>query len=345
MPLPGPLELLQELVSLPGPPGQEDAVREAVGRHVAALGLKAETDPKGNLLVKVGHGDPKVVVTAHMDEIAMFVRGIGHDGSLLVGAMGGLHPWKLGEGPVQVLADAGPIDGVLGFGSVHTEAPGSVVRSADDDGLDWDMASVLTGLDPDTLMDAGVRPGTRVVVHPSRRGLTKLGELVAGYFLDDRADLVAWLLALEESKDGAACALFVATASEEVGGEGALYVLHRTQPDVCIALELGPVVDDAPVELNDQPTVWSNDSYAAMSPADARLLDDVASGLGLDLQFQALSRGGSDASCAASHGLCARPVTLGIPMANSHGYEVVHPRAMVNLARLTSALVTRLSSP
>jgi hypothetical protein len=43
-----------------------------------------------------------------------------------------------------------------------------------------------------------VRPGSRVVLARERRKLWSLGkngELVASYFLDDRADLVAWLLA------------------------------------------------------------------------------------------------------------------------------------------------------
>ena len=345
MPLPEVLDLLQELVSIPGPPGQEGLVAEALAHHVSTLGLTPTVDAKGNLLVKIGDGDPNIVVTAHMDEIAMIVRSVEPDGTLTVGALGGLHPWKVGEGPVLILADEEECNGVLSFGSVHTEDEASVVRLADESGLDWAMVSVATGQDADRLVEVGVRPGTRVVIHPSRRGLTRLGEHVAGFFLDDRSDLVAWILALEALKGTAANALFAATVSEEVGGHGALYLLHRIQPDVCIALELGPTADDAPVELTDQPTVWSNDSYAAMSPRDAKLVDEAGQELGFDLQFQTLSRGGSDASCAASHGLCARAITLGIPMANSHGYEIVHPRAMSNLARLTARLVTVLSAP
>jgi putative aminopeptidase FrvX len=73
------------------------------------------------------------------------------------------------------------------------------------------------------------------------------------------------------------------------------------------------------------------DSYAATDPRDIRLLAEIEP----SLQFQAFGRGGSDASCAASHGLCARPVTLGIPMANSHGYEIMHRDAVEHLAVLT----------
>jgi putative aminopeptidase FrvX len=332
------LKLLEELVAIPGPPGQERLVREALVRHLDKLGLKHRTDAKGNLLV--GSEKPKVVVTAHMDEIAMIVRRVEPDGRLAIGPLGGLFPWKLGEGPVQILCEPA-LDGVLSFGSIHTADKASNVRKADSAPIDWDMVRVVTGLPADELVSEGVRPGTRVVVHPSRRAVTSIGTLIGSYFLDDRADLVVWLLALGELKS-LDDVLFIATTSEEVGGEGALYALRQCQPEVCVALELGPNASDAPIELSDQPTVWATDSYATMSSADGDLVSDLAIQLGMSLQFQALTRGGSDASCAASLGLCARPITLGLPLDNSHGFEVMHPGAMAELTRLTVALVRKL---
>jgi len=333
-----PLKLLQELVGIPGPPGQEGSVRQALETHLDGLGLKHRTDAKGNLLV--GAKKPRIVVTAHMDEIAMIVRGIDQAGRLIVGPLGGIFPWKLGEGPVQILASE-PINGVLSFGSIHTDDKASNVRRADRMSIDWEMVRVQTGMGPLQLRSNGVRPGTRVVVHPSRRTTTRVGPLVGSYFLDDRADLVSWLLILGEIKE-ATGVMFAATVAEEVGGEGALYVLQEHRPEICIALELGPNAIDAPVEVSDQPTVWATDSYATMSAADGELIEGLGDKLGMRLQFQALSRGGSDASCAASHGLCGRPITLGLPMENSHGFEIMHPKAMTELARLTAALLEAL---
>ncbi|CAN5509809.1 M20/M25/M40 family metallo-hydrolase [soil metagenome] len=334
--------LLRELIAIPGPAGQESLVRDALASHVEAMGYAHETDAKGNFLVQIGEGAIDLVVTAHMDEIAMIVRRIEPDGRIVVASLGGLFPWKIGEGPVEILASE-PISGILSFGSIHTEDPSSTVRKLDTSALKWDMARVFTGLTVEQLEDCGVRPGTRVVVARSRRKLTNVNDLVAGYFLDDRADLVSWLLALEELQEHDVNALFVATAAEEVGGEGALFLLHELRPSICIALELGPNVPDAPVKITDQPTVWANDGYSAMSAADGDLVARIGRDLGMNLQFQALSRGGSDASCAAGHGLCARPITLGLAMENSHGYEIMHPRAMDNLARLTVALVKELA--
>lgn len=338
-----PLALLQELVSHPGPPGQEVAVRDAVASHVKALELESRVDAKGNLIVDLG-AQPRIVVTAHLDEIAMMVTAVSLEGSLEVRPLGGLYPWKIGEGPVQILSFSGPIDGVLSFGSIHTADVRSPIIQAKAQGVEWELATVITGLDGMTLAKLGVRPGTRVVVHPSRRSLMTLGELVSGYFLDDRADLVSWLLALSELRGQDLPVSFVATASEEVGGEGALYYLQEHRPEVCIALELGPNVPDAPVEITDQPTVWVTDSYSTMLADDIDLTDRVGQELSLALQFQALSSGGSDASCAASHGHCARPFTFGLPMENSHGYEIIHPGAMENLARLTVGIVKAILS-
>lgn len=342
MPLPDPLALLQEFVSLPGPPGQERAVSEAVARHVASLGLRSETDAKGNLIVRLGDL-PRVVVTAHLDEIALMVREIEPDGAVVVAPMGGIYPWKLGEIPLRFLVPGDSrVDGVLSFGSIHTESGASIAAQAKTEVLTWPMARVQTGRSASELVEAGVRPGTRVVIHPDFRGLVRLGPLVAGRFLDDRADLVAWLLALEALKDEELDVAFVATAAEEVGGEGATWFLRQSPAEVCVALELSPNVPDAPVTIDERVGVWTTDGYSSMSAADGELVDAVAAELGHELQWQALSRGGSDASCAASLGLCARPITLGLPMDNSHGFEIMHPGAMAWLGELTAALVRRL---
>ncbi len=276
-----------------------------------------------------------------MDEIAMLVRQVEPDGRLVVGGLGGIFPWKLGEGPVQILA-AKPLSGVLSFGSIHTEDPTSNVRKTDHASIDWNMARVITGLSAEDLAMRGVRPGTRVVVHPSRRELVQLGELVSGYFLDDRADVVSWLLALEQLKGFEGEVMFAATAAEEVGGLGALWLMLHEPPEICIALELGPAVPDAPIKISANTTVWVNDGYSAMQAADIEIVAQAGERLGMSLQFQALSRGGSDASCAASRGFCARPITLGLAMENSHGFEIMHRDAMTQLATLTAELVRTL---
>lgn len=339
-----PIELLQDFVSAFGPPGQEDQVREVLTKHLQRIGILYREDVKGNIIVVLGDPEQakKLVVTAHLDEIAMITTRVHDDGSLSVGALGGLYAWKLGEGAVNILGDEETLNGVLSFGSIHTDSPKSPIAHARDKAIRWEDARILTGRTASELEEMGVRPGTRVVVSKERRKLFPVGNLISGHFLDDRADLVSWILAIEALKDQSVSCTFLASAAEEVGGEGALYFFQQNPTEFCIALELGANVPDAPLKISANPTLWVNDSYAAMQPRDIALIAKTGRELGLDIQYQALSRGGSDASSAASHGLVARPITLGLPMENSHGYELIHPDSMAALAELTVALVKKL---
>ena len=297
--LPGSLSLLASLVSLPGPPGQEGEVHKFVAEQLTTLGCLWETDAKGNLLATLPGfpipRKPRIVVTAHLDEIALLVSAILPDGTILVQPLGGAFPWKWGEGPVTIFGrDALPVPGLLSFGSIHTVSPASAIQQAREGrALTWDMASVKTGLTLGDLTERGVRPGSRVVIAPARRTLTEIGGgLVCSYFLDDRADLVSWLLALESlataELTGAGNILFVASAAEEVGGEGALYLLQEIRPEICVALEIGPSTPDAPVTIDATPTVWVTDSYSTMSPTDLDLLEKAAESIDIGpLQWQA----------------------------------------------------------
>ena len=336
-------ELIRELIALVGPPGEEKAVAAWVRQRLIALGYTPIMDPKGNVLVKLEGrpgGGPNVLVTAHMDEIATMITHIEEDGKIRIAAYGGSYPWKWGEGAMDILTRDGTVTGILSFGGIHTNNEKSVAEYARHNPLTWDRAYVFTGMNRAELEAKGVRVGLRVVLSPSRRGLTEFGAFIAGYFLDDRADIAVMLLALEMLKsqpEGEARygqITFAATASEEVGGEGALWIMNQNPPDICIALEIGPKTVDADFPIDAQPTLWVRDAYAAMDAYDGDLLTDCCEDLGQTPHWQYLSRGGSDASCAAAKGLCARPVTLGLPVENSHGYEIMRRAAPNELARL-----------
>ncbi len=193
------IELIRALIALPGPPGEENAVRDWLAERLRALDYTATTDPKGNLLVRVSGGasGPPILVTAHLDEIALMITRIESDGRVRVEAVGGAYTWKWGEGPVEILTRNGPVTGILSFGGIHTNSEGSVVEYARHNPLKWDRAYIFTGQTADELQAAGVRPGLRVVLARSRRIVTEFGPFVASYFLDDRADLAVWLMALE----------------------------------------------------------------------------------------------------------------------------------------------------
>ncbi len=335
-------ELVRELVKLRGPSGQESPVREWLAGRLQTLGYEPAVDPKGNMVVKFfGSADrPHVLVTAHLDEIAMMVTKLEEDGKIRVASVGGAYTFKWGEGPVEILAQAGTniVPGILSYGCIHTDSPYSVIEMARHEPYPWQHAYIFTGLTRRQLELAGVRPGLRVVIAQSRRIVTEFGDYVASYFLDDRADLAVWLMALESlqasGSDNIGAVTFAATTSEEIGAEGAQYLLRTHPADICIALEIGPKTPEADFPIDSQPTIWVRDGYAAMEAADGDLLAERCAAIGISPHWQYLSRGGSDASCAAAKGFTARPVTLGLPVENSHGYEIMHKEAPAELLRL-----------
>ncbi len=336
------LELLREFVGLYGPPQLEAPVRDAFITHAELLGHQPRIDAKGNVLI--GPEAPLVVVTAHLDEIALMVSEVRADGAVKVVPLGGAYPWKWGEGPVDLLGRHATVPGILSFGSTHTDSPQSVAQQAREGPLKWMHAFVFTGRPGDDLSAAGVRIGTRCVLSHSRRVITELGQHVGSYFLDDRADLVALLQVIEQLSDPQMNkqVLFAATAAEELGGDGAMWLLQATPAPIVVALEIGPITPECPMPLDANPTAWVKDSYSTTDPRDLDLLEDCALTIGCKLHWQAVGRGGSDATCAAAKGLCARPVTLAFPVENSHGYEIMHRDAIDHLARLTVEYLKRV---
>ena len=116
--------LMKNLTEAPGPSGFEAAVREIVVREFEDLGLDIQFDGLGSVLAN-GHysaGGPRVMVTAHLDEVGLMVQHITPDGFIRVKMLGG---WLRQALPDQRWTDReGPVTGVSGIRTIHV-TPGS----------------------------------------------------------------------------------------------------------------------------------------------------------------------------------------------------------------------------
>jgi putative aminopeptidase FrvX len=323
--------LLRRYAEIPAPPGQEEALAAAVQEDLARFGVESRQDAAGNVLAGSGK---KFAVLAHLDEICLMVTAILPTGHVLVSPMGGFHAWKFGEGRVRLLGDSEEVPGVFGLGSVHTEWETANAVRAKAHAMQWRDGAIHTGRSDSELEAAGVHIGTRVVADD--RKITDVGFLLAGRFLDDRALLAAGVLLAREARDSDAW--FGFTVREEVGGQGARFALRENPVSVAIALEIGPNVPDAPVEISDAPTLWVSDSFSSPDAVlVARVMEIVP-----DVQLQPLTRGGSDASIAQREGLVPRGLTLAIATDNTHGLETTHRWSMARLVGATVDLLAEL---
>ena len=195
------LALFDELLNIPAPSGHEDALAAFLVRRLGEWGYSGVVDSAGNVVVRIGgerEGAPLVCLAAHIDEIGMVITGIEPDGNLHVTRSGGLFPWKLGEGPVEILGDQETILGAVSAGSGHS-------RSVVSQELTWERVRVLTGLAPKDLAERGIRVGSPIVPARAVRGPFVFGDasdpMVASWTFDNRLGVVV-LLQLSAAREG-----------------------------------------------------------------------------------------------------------------------------------------------
>ena len=114
-------ELMKSLTEAPGPSAFEDAVREIVVQEYEALGASIEYDGLGSVLATLpGSFDgPRIMVTAHLDEVGLMVQYVTPAGFLRVKTLGG---WLRQALPGQrwlILGSDGPVPAVSGLPTTH----------------------------------------------------------------------------------------------------------------------------------------------------------------------------------------------------------------------------------
>jgi putative aminopeptidase FrvX len=336
------LALLEEVLVTHSPVGDEGEL-DAVLRPYFERCCDETRAIGGETLVGriAGRGlAPAVQVHAHKDEISTIVKRIDPDGVLHLDSLGGAHPWKFGEGAVEVLGDHTAVPGILGVGSMHTTAASTAVAQARQYALDWSMVHVTTRLRADELAARGVHIGSRVVVHRSRKRPLLIEDCVAGYALDDKAALAIMVAAMEAMAAGRrprGDVYLVATMAEEMLSGSSSYVAGQIPAETLLALEIGPVAEEYQVQNCEQPVVWYRDRIATYTKSLCDDLLRLADALGFGAQPAVYSSAGTDASTARQHGQVPRIACLGFPAENTHGYELACLAGIENTYRLMMA--------
>lgn len=328
------IEIFEELLAVPSPPGREGRMADKVMELVEPFGFAPERDGSHNITVDIEGSDAtagRMVLAAHMDELAMVVTGIGEDGRLRVTRSGGLFPAKLGEGPVDVLGNKQTIRGIFSFGSMHR-------KDAADLTMTWDNSWITTGMSPDGLAEAGVSVGTAAVPSREMRGPITLGDtddpMTAAWTFDDRMGVALLLHLLEEvAADGIRPRrpLTVAfTVHEEGGCHGAKNVARKVSPEVFIAIDGCPTPEGSGLLLDGRPGVWCKDGLTMFDQGIIIGLESAAQRAGVGIQRAVFDAAASDASAVYAAGFADRVATFGHVRENSHGYEVARTSVFNN---------------
>lgn len=339
--------LLDELLMARGPGGQENEVRAVCHGELIKYCDRVWTDAAGNLVGLIaGNAEigPAVKVMAHLDEIAMIVKRVEDDGALRVVALGGANPVNFGVCPVDILAETTVLPGVLSYGSMHITNESPQGKDVQTGAVHWKDVHVVTRMSREQLREAGVRPGTRVVLSQHWRQPWRVGDAIAAHFLDDRAPLAACIEAaalLAARKAELGCDVYlVFTTMEEESNSGAMFAARTLPGDVTIAVEVGPVMPEYATQLSIDPVISTGDQKAYYTRSVAEQLHRAGVRCGYQPQFALLLDFASDASAVLAAGVCPQSGCIAIPTENTHGYEMILAEGIGACARtLTQYLV------
>jgi len=337
-------DILGKFLVTQSPPGNEEEMVEAATPYLEEYCDEVLSDPHDNLIGKIaGESDEyAILIVTHKDEVATMVENIDEDGKVHLDPLGGIQPWRYGEGPFDLLGDE-IVTGVLSVGSSHTSQRSKKIHEAKTQKpLNWEMCHVECGLTREELKERGVDIGTRGVVGRSRKTPMHMGERVCGFGLDDKGACAAAVLAAKLVSEGDRPPLdvyFALTGTEEVGASGGQYVAHHMNASTMIAVEIAPVAPEYPIEMTASPVIFYKDSFTYTLRLCDRLCA-LADELGFGHQRGVFRSLGSDASYALKTGAIGRAAAIGFPTENTHGYEMAHLGAIENCGRLLAAFVS-----
>ena len=345
--------LLEELSNAPGPPGFEGPIRAIVRRELEPLVDAIDTDGLGSLMARLGPAEarPRVMLTAHMDELGLMVRRLTAEGYVKFQPLGGWLDQALINQRWVVLTHAGPVPGISGIKTVHVMTPEARNKPFERGDMFIDVGARDR---EDATTRLGIRPGDPIVPDSAFTTLAG-GDLYLGKAWDDRVGLAVMIEVMRELRAGprgAATTYAVATVQEEVGLRGAETSAYEVAPDVGINLESGvagdyPGIteDEAQERLGGGPSLFLHDS--SMLP-NLRLRDFVigaARDMGIAVQFNVLTGYGQDGSAMQRARGGAPAINIAVPTRYLHSHNGIVARADIDATvRLVGEVVRRLDT-
>lgn len=232
-------QIFQRLLTTAGPSGYEGALQEVFKEQMAPYVDSIETDNMGNVMaVKKGpEGSPKVMLTAHCDEIGFLVSNIDDNGFLYVQEIGGIDTDLLPGRKVEIHTEKGVVNGIFGKKAIHL-TKGEEKKKLGIEDIWLDIAAT-------SREDAMARVEVGDYITFAKEAIFYDNQRVASPSTDDRIGV--WTL-IETAKmlqgETLNCSVyFVSTCQEELGARGAKTAADYIHPDVGIAIDVTHATD------------------------------------------------------------------------------------------------------
>lgn len=288
------IKLLEILSNACGVSGDEGNIRKIILSEIKPIVDDLQIDALGNILaVKRGVGKnlPRVMVSAHMDEVGLIVHHIEGEGFLRFRIIGSLDPRQLpGK---QVLVGKEQVLGVIGEKPPHLTSDSEQAAIPVEDEL-W--------IDVGPANAAKIRLGDRAAF--ATKFIRHNGTII-GKALDNRAGVVSLItLLMHAPKNIDLLAAF--TTLEEIGQRGAIGAAYTLEPDLAFVVDCTPA-KDLPMwdgsentrytsKINEGPAVYTENRDMLSDPRLIKFLRNTAKTYQIPYQLRQPGGGRTDAS-------------------------------------------------
>ncbi|WP_456279188.1 M42 family metallopeptidase [Bacillus sp. AK128] len=292
-------QLVKELAAIHGPSGFEQPVVQFILEKLKNKVDDVRVDSHGNIIArkKGKTAGPKVVITAHMDEVGFIVRKIDENGLLRFEQLGGHDERVLPAQKVQVRTKTGFLTGVVGTISAH-------YKKFEQDSRIKKLRESYIDIGAESKQDAeelGVKLGDPITWAPSFDflGDERTGKVVGKGF-DDRAGCAVILQTLEELDQFTGEVIAIFAVQEEIGLRGAKIAIESVEADLAVAVDTTaasdtpePVQDDI-IQIGKGTGIKVMDFSLVAHPAIKERLVEVAESNGVDFQYEIFPGIGTD---------------------------------------------------
>jgi putative aminopeptidase FrvX len=340
---------MEELTQLPGVPGAEGEVRQALRKHITQYTKETVQDHLGSLFgVLRGKEDgPRILVAGHMDEVGFMVTRITDQGFLKFQPLGGWWSQVMLAQRVEVVTRSGKrIPGVIGSTPPHLLSPDARKKPVEVNQMFIDVGAS----DRKEAETFGIRPGDSIVpvcpfveMEGGKRLMTKAWDNRFG------CGLALELLEDLHQAEHPNIVYAGATVQEEVGLRGAVTAANTVEPDVFFAVDAGPAGDTPGVkdgfgELGKGVVIRLVDRSMVPLPAMREFLIKTAEQEEIPYQFF-VSQGGTDAGAVHRTGKGVPSAAIGICARYIHSHAAVVDKGDIEAAKaFLRALVKRLDT-
>lgn len=341
------VELIEKLCLAFGPTGCEEPVANIIRGELKTTRAEVSTDRMGNVVAHLPGpaGAPRVMLSAHMDEVGFMITDIEEKGFLRFACLGGIDPRVLAGRFVTVGDGQKAVPGIIAALGIHFQKREDRKKVPEIKDLFMDI-----GVDSREAAEALVEIGDFATFDTPFARFGKDGGWLSGKALDDRAGCAVLLEVLRALEKSTPCLdlYFCFTVREEIGLSGASVTANRIAPDFSVVIETTAIADlpgvpaarrvadvgqGGVLSLMDNGTVYDRDLV--------QFALETGREKGIPVQVKRYVSGGNDAKHIQRSGAGVRCLALSAPTRYLHA--PVSVAALSDIVAIRDLLIAMLT--